>query len=288
MSSEDESARQDDRILLPTRILAAVILPFLVIAALILLLFPDRTGELFAWAITPPMSASLLASAYIGGVWYFICVLRASAWHRVQHGFPAVAVFASALLIATLLHLDRFSANLSFWVWLALYATTPFLVVAAAIAQRRRARRIPETGDVVVPPAIADGLAGVGAVAFAFGALLFCAPELAVTSWAWQLTPLTAQVTGAVLALTGVVNAALLRDRRWSAFQAVFEAQLVSLAAIGATVVLHRDDLLWERPTTLVFVLLVAGAIVGYGGFFLWASRTWRAARRGAHPGSAA
>lgn len=288
MSSGAESERRDDRILRPTRVLAAVILPFLVIAAAILLVFPDRTGELFAWAITPPLSAALLASAYIGGVWFFVCVLRARAWHRVQHGFPAVAVFASALLIATLLHLDRFSANLSFWVWLVLYATTPFLVVAAAIAQRPRARRIPETGDVVVPPAIAYGLAGVGGVAFAFGALLFCAPEFAVTFWAWQLTPLTAQVTGAVLALTGVVNAALLGDRRWSAFQAVFGAQLVSLAAIAVTVVLHRDDLLWERPMTLVFILLVVGAILGYGGFFLWATRAWGRARTREHAGPAA
>lgn len=276
MSSGAESGREDDRILRSTRLLAVGIIPFLVVAAAILLLFPDRTGELFAWAITPPMSASLLASAYIGGVWFFASVLRASAWHRVQHGFPAVAVFAGALLIATLLHLDRFSANLSFWVWLALYATTPFLVVAVVIAQRRWARRTPEVGDLVVPPLIAYALAGVGAVAFAFGTLLFCVPDFAITFWAWQLTPLTAQVTGAVLALTGVVNAALLRDRRWSAFEAVFEAQLVSLAAIAVTVWLHRGDLLWERPMTLIFVLLIAGAIVGYGGFFLWARRAWR------------
>lgn len=279
MSSGAESGPQDDRILRPTRVLAGGILPFLVIAAGILLLFPDRTGELFAWAITPPMSASLLAGAYIGGVWFFVRVLRASAWHRVQHGFPAVAVFAGALLVATLMHLDRFSANLSFWVWLALYATTPFLVVAVVIAQRRRARRAPEAGDLVVPPPIAYALAAVGAVAFGFGALLFCAPELAITFWAWQLTPLTAQVTGAVLSLTGVVNAALLRDRRWSSFEAVFEAQLVSLAAIAVTVWLHRGDLLWDRPMTFVFVLLIAGAILGYGGFFLWARRAWRRTR---------
>ena len=70
----------------------------------------------------------MLASAYVGGIWFFVGVALTKRWHRVAPGFPAVVVFAGALLVATLLHLDRFSQNLPFAAWITLYATTPFVV----------------------------------------------------------------------------------------------------------------------------------------------------------------
>lgn len=270
MPSRPETTTRSDRVFVGTRVLAVAILPFLVVAAVLLWGFPARTGELFAWAIAPPLSAALLASAYTGGIWFFVRVALERRWHRVQHGFPAVAVFAGALLLATVLHLDRFSSNLSFAVWTILYATTPFAVVAAAVLQARTASRDAEARDLVIPRAAAWMLAAIGGVALAFGAGMFVAPSLAASFWAWDLTPLTAQVTGAVLSLTGVVNAGLLRDRRWSAFRVLFEAQLVSLAAIAVSLVICRADLRWERPMTAVFVILVAGAAVSYGAFFAW------------------
>ncbi|KAA9150388.1 hypothetical protein F6B41_20035 [Microbacterium lushaniae] len=262
-----------------TRVVAVVILPFLVVAAFLLYVFPDRTGELFAWAIDPPLSAYLLASAYVGGIWFFVRVAVERRWHRVQHGFPAVAVFAGALLVATLLHLDRFSPNLSFAVWMTLYATTPFAVVVLAIIQRRHAQRGPDPVDVEVPRFAALGLAAIGAAAFAFGAVVFAAPGFAASFWAWELTPLTGRVTGAVLSLTGVVNVALLWDRRWSAFRILFQAQLLSLAAICLSLLLRSTDLRWERPMTAVFLVLVVGAVVAYGGFTAWCEREARRTR---------
>lgn len=270
----------DDRVLVATRVVAVVILPFLVIAAVLLYVFPTRTGELFAWAIDPPMSAYLLASAYVGGVWFFIHVAMTPAWHRVRHGFAAVTVFAGALLLATLLHLDRFSQNLSFFTWLTLYATTPFAVAVLALLQNRRDSWEPEGRDVEIPRIARFGLAAIGAAAFVAGAALFAAPTAMTEIWAWPLTPLTSQVTGAVLSLTGVVNAALLWDARWSAFRVLFHAQLISLAAISTSLAIRRDDLLWERPMAWGFVALVAVALVVYGGFTLWCQSRARRADR--------
>lgn len=277
--SRDSSARSDGRddvVLRTTRGVALAILPFLIAAAFLLYVFPDRTGELFAWPITPPLSAYLLASAYVGGIWYFVRVARERRWHRVQHGFPAVAVFAGALLVATLLHLDRFSMNVSFWVWITLYATTPFIVVVLAIVQRRHAQVEPDPADVIIPSFAALGLVAIGAAAFLFGAVVFLAPAFAASFWAWDLTPLTGRVTGAVLSLTGVVNVALLWDRRWSSFRILFEAQLVSLAAICLSLVLRSADLQWERPMTAAFIVLVAGAVLAYGSFTIWCERRRR------------
>jgi hypothetical protein len=268
-----------DRVFTVTRVVAVVILPFLVIAAFLLYAFPTRTGELFAWPIDPPLSAYLLASAYVGGVWFFVRVAAGAAWHRVRHGFPAVVVFAGALLIATLLHLDRFSQNLSFSTWIALYATTPFVVAALAVVQARQDPRVPDADDRPIPRPARFAVAAIGLAALAFGVLLFTMPQLGVQNWAWTLTPLTARVTGAVLTLTGVVNVALLWDARWSAFRVLFQAQLLSLAGICVSLLLRRADLLWDRPLTAAFLCLIVVALVVYGAFTVWCEARSRRGR---------
>lgn len=259
-----------DRVLPATRWVALAILPFLAIAAFLLFAFPTRSGELFAWPIDPPLSAFLLASAYLGGIWFFVRVAIARRWHHVKHGFPAVVVFAGALLLATLTHLDRFSSNLSFWTWIVLYATTPFVVAGLAIAQRHEDPGSTDAADLRIPGPARGVLVAVGACAFAFGAAVFVAPGGATEFWAWQLTPLTAQVTGAVLSLTGVVNVALAWDTRWSAFRMLFQAQCLSLAAIVVSLIARRDDLLWERALTPLFVSLIGVAFVLYIAFTVW------------------
>lgn len=271
----------DDGILPQTRGVAIAITPFLVIAAFLLFFFPTRTGELFAWPIDPPLSAFLLASAYVGGIWFFVGVARAKEWHRVRHGFPAVVVFAGALLVATLLHLDRFSQNVSFAAWMTLYATTPFVVAALAFAQRRRDPGSPADVDVEIPLFARWGLALIGGAAFLVGAAMFVFPDAAAGVWAWRLTPLTARVTGSVLTLTGVVNVALLADARWSAFRLLFGAQLISLAAIVVSVLVRWSDLLWDRAFTPMFLALVGAAVLSYGGVTLWCESRLRAAARG-------
>lgn len=269
----------DDRLLAATRWTALAIVPFLVIAVAVLFAAPERSGELFAWPITPPMSAFLLASAYVGGIAYFLAVWRERRWHRVRHGLPAVLVFAGALLVITLLHLDRFSQNLPFAVWLALYATTPIAMVALLALQREADPRTSDAVDVEIPRWACVALAAIGLAALCAGAAALVAPAWVAELWAWQLTPLTARVTGAVLTLTGVVNLAMLRDERWSAFRILFGAQLLSLAAIAVSLVVRRDDLLWERPLTVPFLALVAAAVLAYGALASWAELRLRAAR---------
>jgi hypothetical protein len=253
-----------DRILRVTRVVAVVIVPFLVVAAFLLFVFPERTGELFAWAIAPPLSAYMLASAYIGGIWFFVGVAATRRWHRVAPGFPAVVVFAGALLVATLLHLDRFSQNISFYTWVVLYATTPFLVAWLWWMQRRSDDGRLEAADWRVPRAVRGVMLTVGAASLITGAVMFLAPSLVIPIWAWELTPLTARVVGAVLSLPGVVAIGFLRDDRWSSFRILFQAQLVSLIAIICSLIAGREALRWDRLATPAFLALIAIAFVGY------------------------
>jgi hypothetical protein len=63
------------------------------------------------------MTAMLLASAYAGGVWFFVNVLRARQRQTVAEGFPPIVVFAGLLGGATFAYWDRFThGHVAFWV----------------------------------------------------------------------------------------------------------------------------------------------------------------------------
>ena len=129
MATEVRGVR-DDRVLRYTRVLSGVIVPFLLAAFVILYVFPGDTKRLFAWTIRPTMTPMVLASAYLGGAYFFVRVLRERRWAAVKTGFLSVALFASLLGVATVVHWDKFNhQHVSFWTWATLYFTTPFLVV---------------------------------------------------------------------------------------------------------------------------------------------------------------
>ena len=65
---------RDDRVLPATRALAVVLVPILLTAFVILYGFPADTGRLFAWTIRPDLTPMVLASAYLGGAWFFVRV----------------------------------------------------------------------------------------------------------------------------------------------------------------------------------------------------------------------
>jgi hypothetical protein len=258
-----------DRVYLFTRAVAVLVLPFLAAASILLYLLPTRTDELFAWTIEPPLTAMFLASAYLGGIWFFVGVLVASRWHRVAAGFPAVVLFSLLLGVATLLHWDRFHhGHISFITWAVLYLTTPFLVLIAMVTNSLVDTGRPERQEYEVPllARVLPILIGVGALAT--GVLLYVSPETVIGVWPWQLTPLTARVVGAVLTLPGMVNLWLIFESRWSSFRLLFQAQLTSLAFICLALFVARADVDWSRPATPWFVTGMASSFVLYAAFY--------------------
>src|SRR5689334_21761913 len=127
---------RDDRVLATTRALSAFIAPFLLVAFVILYGFPGQTARLWSWPIQAQMTSMLLASAYLGGCYFFLRVLLVERrWVAVRAGFVSVALFATLLGIATVIHWDKFvHGRLAFWLWAGLYFTAPFLVAAAWFA----------------------------------------------------------------------------------------------------------------------------------------------------------
>ncbi|MDX1686444.1 MAG: hypothetical protein R3248_00540 [Candidatus Promineifilaceae bacterium] len=218
----------EDQIRPFTRIVAAIIVPFLVLAFLILYFFPQQSGERFAWAIQPSMTAMYMGAGYIGGAWLFIRALFGKRWHRVAPGFLPVTTFASAMLLATIFHWDVFEpSHFPFILWMGLYVVTPFLVPLVWWLNRPADPGTPEESDVVVPRWARWSLRGLGVILLGFALVGFVRPNFLIEIWTWTLSPLTARIMSGWLGLMGVGGIVISADTRWSAWK-------VGLQSIGS------------------------------------------------------
>jgi hypothetical protein len=268
-------AVRDDAVLPATRVLSIGIVPFLVVASVVLYLFPEDTDRLFAWTITSTMTAMVLGAVYIGGAYFFVRAATARAFHSLNAGFAAVTTFATLMGITTVLHWDNFNHDhVAFWLWAGLYFTTPFLVAAVWLANRRRMTR-PAPGDVMVGRPAQWAIAAVGALALGFGICFFVAPTSVDDLWPWAVTPLTARVLSAILSL-GLAGIGVVWDRRWSAVRLMLQVESLMLALILLAAARARDEFDTGAISTWVFLIGFVGALVGALGLWFVMDRRTR------------
>jgi hypothetical protein len=212
------------------------------------------------------MTAMMLASAYMGGIYYFTGVVTARRWHYIKTGFLPVIAFASILCVATILHWNRFNhGHISFFAWSALYFTTPILVLATWLRNRGTDPGVPDPGDVTIPLVWRWFMGTVGVITVAVSTLLFIQPALMIAVWAWPLTPLTARVLGAMFALPGLVGLGIALDARWSNARLILQAQAFSILFILMSAARSWGEFNLANPITYLFVgglvLIVTGIV---------------------------
>lgn len=260
---------QDDRILLQTRLVLIVVVPFLLLAFLILYFFPDLSGERFAWAIKPHMTALFMGSGYLGGAYMFIFAIFGKRWHRIKAAFPPVTAFTVAMLLATVIHWDRFDlSHFPFQLWLFLYIVTPIIVPYLWIKNRVTDPGTPEPDDLTVPilakwAFMAFGVMGIGMAIF-----MFISPQSIIAIWPWTLSPLTARILGGWFGLLGVGGLYASQDSRWSAWR----VPLQSITFWGILILLgafmNPTDFtngLWNPFTIGTMVVIVVLAVFHAG-----------------------
>lgn len=255
---------RDDRILPVTRVIAALVIPFLVLAFLILYFFPQSSGERFAWQITPNIMAVYIGAGYLGGAYLFLRALIGKRWHHVSSGLPAITAFTWAMLLATILHWSRFDIrHFPFQLWLILYVVTPFLVPWLWWHNRSTDSGAPDERDAVVPAAVRQVVRWLGAAMVAVGVAGFIWPSLLINAWPWALTPLLARVVAGWGFLIGVGNLMISAQARWSSWR-VAVGSIASwhvLYMIGS--VIHRQDFIggqwfnWLNLSLLAMLVLV-------------------------------
>jgi peptidoglycan/LPS O-acetylase OafA/YrhL len=250
---------RDDRLLPETRWVGVAIVTILVPAFIVLWGFPGDTVDLWAWTIQPDMSAILFGAAYAGGAFFFFHGVRGGIWHPMAAGVLAAAVFAALMLVATLIHWDRFNhgdadviAAVAFFIWTAGYILAPLGVFALWLRNRATDPRRSDSAEVAVTVRrVAGALGLVGIVA---GIVFFASPSTAIDVWPWQLTELTARVLAAFIAEVGVAALLLSIDARWSAWRLTVETFVVVAALVLVGVGRVWDDFDHDDPATWVFV----------------------------------
>jgi hypothetical protein len=252
---------RDDRVLRSTRYVAAFIMPFLVVAFVVLFPWPSDVARLFAWPIKPSISPMILGSIYIGGAYFFFRVVRASQWHTVAGGFLPVGTFASLMGITTILHWDKFIHDrLAFWLWAGLYFTTPFIIFTVFVVNQRRSNRSAD-GELLMPQ-LAALLIGVGRFcAIGMSAFMYLFPQHAIDSWPWKLTPLTARMLSAIFAL-GIAGLGAFRDRRWSSARVLLQVAGVMFALIFVAGIRAHSEFNNSRPLMWLFAIGFGATVI--------------------------
>jgi len=221
----DPKIQTVDHILLETRIIAALVIPFLVLAFLILYLYPQESARRFAWPIDPGLLAMYIGAGYLGGAYLFAHTLLGRAWHRVAAGFWPVTTFATSMLLITLLHWDQVDIHhFPFQLWLILYVVTPVLIPVIWLRNRPQDPLVLAVGDKRVPRLSRQIMGLIGLIFCLLAVIGFLFPNWLMGIWIWPLTVLSAQLLSGWHALLGVGGLVISREERWSGWRVPLES----------------------------------------------------------------
>jgi hypothetical protein len=210
------------------------------------------------------MTALAIGAGFGSGVYFFGRAVVARQWHSIGPGLAPVWLFTLIAAASTALHWDRFNhANPAFWVWVGVYTVTPVLLPIVWWMNRNADPRQPGSGELAMPVGVRLAMAGVGVLGLAAAAVMFIWPEVAAAVWPWALTPLSARVESAWVALAGAVGVAAAREARWSAVAPTLHTGTVAawLTLIG--IARAWADFDPHSVATYAYLLYIGGAAVG-------------------------
>ena len=229
------------------------------------------TDDWFSWTIEPPLTAAALGAFYWGAFVLLAAAASARGWDGARPIVLPVLAIAIALLVITLIHLDKFDMDSVFGVfWLCAYIAAPLLLVAGIALERRRSgsgrRQAPSAAEprsLGRPLRAALALEGVAMLTAA--AVMLLAPDTAADLWPWALTPLTSRALGAFVLGVALVALFVARESRIELFRETALALTVLAALQLLAVAIHGGDLGDDDVATALYVgfwavLLATGA----------------------------
>jgi hypothetical protein len=240
---------RDDRVLPATRWAALAVFCILVPAVIVLWGAPSKTADLWAWTIMPKLTPIFLGSGYGAGAYFFWRTYRGTEWHPSSAGVFSAAAFAAAMLVATLIHWDKFNhgdaptlAAIAFYGWVSVYIVSPWVVFGIWLRNHRVDPRTPEPGESVLSPTVLLGARLFGVGAFIGAAVSFISPNTAIDVWPWTLTPLTARVLASFMFQVGMGALLLSLDKRWSSWRLLIQTFFVATVFLLIGAIRAFDD----------------------------------------------
>jgi hypothetical protein len=271
---------RDDRILPITKIISAIIAPVLVLAVVLLYFLPGDTDRHWAWTIRPELTAMFMGAGYASGAYYFTRAVFGSSWRAVGVGLVPITGFTIFMLLATVLHWDRFDhGHVAFWLWTFLYVVTPVIVPALWLTNRRTDPG-PVAGELRTPVAIRAVLAAAGFLLVVLAIVMMVAPSVVIEDWLWPLSELTARVVAAFILLTGGLLLMVGNDGRWTASRIHIETFLIGTVLMVIAIVRDWGSLQDNEVVRWGYLLsvIVAGGLLL--GLYLWMETRGRSVAR--------
>jgi len=222
--------------------------------AVLLLLLPASTDQYFAWTVRPPVTAAWIGAAYIFRTYFFWVHWRtADHWRRIGVFQWGNFLFSAVLILATLIHRDRFNWHLpSAWIWLILYLAEPLWVLYLIRQHSAQAEAAPATR---LAPSLRTILAVEAAIFGVVGTALFLVPERIGAVWPWQpLTPLNARAMAAWALGWAVWAGSMTAARDWFSIRLAMQTQIVFGLALILALILYLRDFDFSRAATWLYV----------------------------------
>jgi hypothetical protein len=159
------------------------------LAGILLTLFPMDTETWFAWTINSPLSAALLGANYWGGFFLAFMAAREQVWVRARVALPGWIIFSSLTCIPTFMNLSYYHFDSwTGWTWVILYIAIP-LVFGILLFFQLRARKSPDPPRIYpLPEWLRKPFFALSLIVFVFGLALLLAPAQAAPIWPWPLT----------------------------------------------------------------------------------------------------
>lgn len=251
------------------QLLVGAILVF--ITGIVLFFGTQHTDTYFAWTINPPLlTAAFLGATYLSSFVLGLLAAREDVWARARLAVPGPLIFTILMLVATLLHLDRFHLNspkptavLFTWVWLAVYAGVPISMTIMLIRQLRApgddlARQMP------LPVWMRVAFIVLAMIILLVGVALFIAPQNVSLLWAWQLTPLTSRAIAAWLIAIGIVAVQVAWENDYTRVKPVMIFFTIFGLLQCLALARYPNDFVWSEPRGWVHLVVIA-ATLGLG-----------------------
>jgi hypothetical protein len=233
------------------------------IAFLQLFVGTESTDRYFAWTIEPPLTAAFLGGTYGTAVVLLLLSSSRRTWAEARIGVLGVLVLTTLVLVAMLIHHDRFHLHsdsvvtfVGTWSFVGTYVVLPPALIAGIVHQLRtgggdvpRVARLPGWYRIVL------GIEG--AVMVAVGAALVIAPTWADAAWAWHLTPLTGRAVGAFVFATGIAAGLAVFEDDWVRIEAAAVSYGVLGLLEGVALLRYTSNVDWSAPQSWLYVLFI-------------------------------
>jgi hypothetical protein len=198
-------AQTQGRILSSTRVGVWVLFVLALANGVFLYFLPGRSDTDYAWAIKPAVNGAFIGAGFLAGtIATGLVLFAATRWRSLQTLPPALWVLATTLLIATLIHTERFKWDYApTYAWLVVYAGVPFVLPVLVVLQRAVAEPEPPADPGLRVVRVLSAV--LGAVLVVGAAALFIAPVEVGEHWPWPLTPLLGRAVAAWYAMVGTM-----------------------------------------------------------------------------------